>query len=263
MVWTACPDGSIDYSSARFLEYLGIAPEQLQSCAWLESLHPDDRQRVIDAWEHALRNETEYRIEYRLRNGATGEYGWFLGHALPQRNAAGRVVRWYGTCTDVDSQWRAQQEIVRLNRDLRARVDELRRSSTRSIGMPSPRTLFAGGCRQPGLARMLGCGGLAFGRHPDERPRTTNARDARVPPEDRRCGGGGRGQPVTGPKWRSSHGQPGVPAAPRHVRRGDPRGSIGRIPDRMEAVEAALKDSEERLRLAIRRLVSASSTGTW
>ncbi len=50
MVWTACPDGSVDYSSPRFLEYLGVAREQVHGWAWMDLLHPDDRQRVVDAW---------------------------------------------------------------------------------------------------------------------------------------------------------------------------------------------------------------------
>ena len=58
----------------------------------------------------ALRDGAEYRIEYRLRNGKTGEYRWFIGHALPQREAGGRIVRWFGTCTDIDHRKRAEQE---------------------------------------------------------------------------------------------------------------------------------------------------------
>ena len=109
MVWSAGPDGSTDYLNTRFLDYLGVTPG-LEGLRWADALHPDDRRRALDAWEHALRNGAEYRIEYRLRNGKTGEYRWFIGHALPQREAGGRIVRWFGTCTDIDHRKRAEQE---------------------------------------------------------------------------------------------------------------------------------------------------------
>ena len=124
LVWTCRPDGVVDYASHRLREYLGIRPEDPLFPAWTEAVHPQDRARTAEAWERSLREGTEFHVEYRLR-GADGEYRWFLGHALPQRDDAGRLVGWYGTCTDIDTQWRSRQEIVRLNRSLRARVDEL------------------------------------------------------------------------------------------------------------------------------------------
>ena len=81
--------------------------------------------RTTESWERSLGEGIEFHVEYRLR-GADGEYRWFLGHALPQRDDAGRLVGWYGTCTDIDTQWRSRQEIVRLNRSLKARVRRAR-----------------------------------------------------------------------------------------------------------------------------------------
>ncbi len=125
MVWTARPEGFIDYTTPRCLEFLGVPTDRVLGWAWMDLLHPDDRLRTVETWERALREGAEYRIEYRFRHGATGEYRWFLAQALPQRNDSGQIVGWYGTCTDIDAQWRTRQEIVRLNRDLRARVAEL------------------------------------------------------------------------------------------------------------------------------------------
>ena len=90
MVWTARLDGSVDYSSPRFLEYLGAAREQVDGWAWMDLLHPDDRQRVVDAWTQALREGTEYRVECRLR-GVNRAYRWFLGHARLQRDDTSRI----------------------------------------------------------------------------------------------------------------------------------------------------------------------------
>jgi PAS domain S-box-containing protein len=264
LVWTARPDGLIDYGSPRLHEYLGAAVGPGSS--WMAALHPDDRQRAVAAWEAALRDEAEYRVEYRLRHGPTGGYRWFLGHALPQRDAAGRVVRWYGTCTDIDSQWRAQQEIVRLNRDLAARVDELETLFATvpiSIAIAEDRA-----CRRmrsnPAFERMLE---LEPGSNPSrtapeaERPRNSvMCRNGRpIPPEDLPMQVAARtGQPVVGTevevvfaggRTKLLYGN----ASPLFDEDGQPRGSIGAFLDMTEwrRVEAALKDREEQLRLAV------------
>jgi PAS domain S-box-containing protein len=266
MVWTASPDGSIDYFSPRFLEYLGVSPEEACGRAWLDWIHPDDRQRAALAWEHALCSENEYRVEYRLRHGATGEHRWFLGHALPQRDARGRVVRWYGTCTDIDSQWQAQSEIVRLNRDLRARVDELEAIfETVPIGIGIADDITGSRIRSnPGLARMLELPpdvNISLTAPKGERPvnHTIYCSGREIPPEDLPIQAAGRtGQPVMGTELeivftdgrsRILYGN----ASPLFDEDGTPRGSIGAYLDVTEwrRVEAAFKDSEERLRLAI------------
>ena len=87
MVWTAGPEGWVDYATPRSLEWLAVSPEQILGWSWMDLLHPDDRRRTAETWEQALREGTEYRHEYRFRYGATGEYRWFLAHA---RSAAGR-----------------------------------------------------------------------------------------------------------------------------------------------------------------------------
>ena len=86
-------------------------------------LHADDRQRALDAWAHAVDTGEEYRIEYRIRNGKTGEFRWFIGHALPQREASGRIARWFGTCTDIEEQKRADYELRRSEEQVRLLLD--------------------------------------------------------------------------------------------------------------------------------------------
>jgi PAS domain S-box-containing protein len=123
MIWAARPDGHVDYYNTRARDYFGVAPEQVQGQTWADPIHPDDRQHAVNAWEQAFRNGAEYRIEYRIRNSKTGEYRWFIGHALPQREPGGRVVRWFGTCTDIDERKRAERELRESEEQFRLLLD--------------------------------------------------------------------------------------------------------------------------------------------
>ena len=130
MIWAVSPDGNVDYYNRRLLEYLGVTTEQVQGQKWAETVHPDDRRHHLEAWEHAFHTGAEYRIEYRLRNGRTGESRWFIGHALPQRDPAGKVVYWCGTCTDIDERVRMEEELRGLNAALENAVEGIALSDT-------------------------------------------------------------------------------------------------------------------------------------
>jgi PAS domain S-box-containing protein len=107
-VWTTGIDGRNEYLNERWFEYTGMTVQQVAGTDWMEALHPDDRERTIQVWTLALERGERFEIEYRLRR-ADGVYRWHLGIALPQRNAAGAIVRWFGTCTDIDERKRPGQ----------------------------------------------------------------------------------------------------------------------------------------------------------
>src|SRR4051812_24024573 len=109
IVWVTRPDGHHEYYNRRWYEYIGCAPEQCIGHGWSAPLHPDDRRRAVDLWDHALRTGEPYEIEYRFRS-KEGEYRWFLGRALPVRDDAGRIVKWFGTCTDIEDMKRSEEE---------------------------------------------------------------------------------------------------------------------------------------------------------
>ena len=71
---------------------LGVSP--------IGMFHEEDQPRAWERWRYSLETGEPYEIEYRFR-GADGAYRWFLGRALPMRDASGRIVRWFGTCTDI------------------------------------------------------------------------------------------------------------------------------------------------------------------
>ncbi len=100
LVWTAMPDGSVDYYNRRYLEYNGIAPRDGEKWEWGPVLHPDDLRLTMDAWQHAVTSGEVYQAEHRVQM-ADGSYRWHLSRAWPVRDGQGQVVRWFGTATDI------------------------------------------------------------------------------------------------------------------------------------------------------------------
>jgi diguanylate cyclase (GGDEF)-like protein/PAS domain S-box-containing protein len=108
IIFTADPDGMDDYFNQRGLDYTGLTLEQLRGNGWTVAVQPDDLPLCLAKWENAQRTGRPYEIEYRLR-GKDGRYRWFLCRGNPIRDAAGEVVKWFGTCTDIESQKKNQQ----------------------------------------------------------------------------------------------------------------------------------------------------------
>lgn len=101
IVWTATPDGHLDYYNQRWFEFTGFSREQ-SAKPWEPIVHPDDLQRVADVWAKALRTGEPYEVEYRFWDYREKRYRWFLSQALPIRDSSGTIQKWYGTSTDID-----------------------------------------------------------------------------------------------------------------------------------------------------------------
>ena len=121
-VWTAGPDGALDWVSPRWHSYSGAPPGAAVGWAWRAWAHPDDLGRVAARWREAVAaGVKEHEDEFRLR-GADGEYRWFMVRVAPVRAPDGRVERWVGTCTDVDPRHRAEERQALLVNELNHRV---------------------------------------------------------------------------------------------------------------------------------------------
>ena len=114
-VWTARPDGHLDFVNEHATRYFGVPEEQLLGAGWVGFLHPDDVETAREHWTKALTTGTPYETEFRLRC-KTGEYRWHLARALPERDATGAVIGWAGSNTDVESERRARAEAENANR---------------------------------------------------------------------------------------------------------------------------------------------------
>jgi PAS domain S-box-containing protein len=102
-IWTARPDGSLDYVTRRVGEYFGLPAERIIGEGWQSVVHPDDLGAAMTHWAHALATGQTYQAEFRLR-AANGEYRWHLSRAMPQRDERGEIVAWIGTNTDIHDQ---------------------------------------------------------------------------------------------------------------------------------------------------------------
>lgn len=124
IVWAALPSGEVIYYNQRWHEYTGTTFDETKGWGWRPAIHPDDQQQCTERWSSSVASGAVYEAEYRLRRASDGAYRWHLGRAVPVRNAAGEIVRWFGTSTDVDDYKHAEAEIKALNENLEKRVLE-------------------------------------------------------------------------------------------------------------------------------------------
>jgi PAS domain S-box-containing protein len=110
IVWITDAAGYHLEFNQRWYDYTGLTPEESVGDGWNPAFHPDDRAASSARWREATESGEPYEIEYRLRR-ADGEYHWMLGRALPLRDRSGTIVRWFGTCTDIDELKRAEGRI--------------------------------------------------------------------------------------------------------------------------------------------------------
>jgi PAS domain S-box-containing protein len=121
MVWITRPDGWNIYFNRQWSEYTGLTLEQSRGHGWNAPFHPDDRQRAWEAWQKATEDFETYSLECRLRR-ADGVYRWWLIRGVPMRTGRGEVLKWFGTCTDIEAIKQAEEKIHQLNLELEQRV---------------------------------------------------------------------------------------------------------------------------------------------
>jgi diguanylate cyclase (GGDEF)-like protein/PAS domain S-box-containing protein len=110
IIWTATPDGADDYFNQRTFDYTGMTYEQLQGSGWGVIVHPDDLEHCVSKWQDAIRTGVPYDVEYRLRR-QDGAFRWFVTRANPIRDESGKIVKWFGSTTDIENQKQNQTEL--------------------------------------------------------------------------------------------------------------------------------------------------------
>jgi PAS domain S-box-containing protein len=110
LAWSAGPDGSADFVNRGWIEYTSLSLEDTKGSGWSSRMHPDDRDKFVDKFLKAVAAGTPYEDEGRIRR-ADGQYRWFLVRGTPFRDESGNIVRWYGTCTDIEDRRRAEEAL--------------------------------------------------------------------------------------------------------------------------------------------------------
>jgi PAS domain S-box-containing protein len=117
LVWTCRGDGPCDYLSPRWVDYTGIPEADQLGYRWLEQLHPDDRERVVAEWTKVTPRGDAFDIEFRIRR-TDGVYRWFKTRAIPFRDDGGRVIKWFGSNSDIEDYKQAHDSLARSNKEL-------------------------------------------------------------------------------------------------------------------------------------------------
>jgi formate hydrogenlyase transcriptional activator len=108
MAWSAAADGAAEFFNRRWLDYAGLAADQAQGWGWTTAVHPGDLNVLVEYWQGMLASGKPGEIEGRLRR-FDGVYRWFLFRATPAFDESGKVVKWYGTNTDIEERKEAEQ----------------------------------------------------------------------------------------------------------------------------------------------------------
>jgi len=111
-VWSATPDGALDFVNERVTDYFQTSREKILGGGWLGVIHPDDTAQVVASWTHSLATGTPYEVEFRLRR-SDGLHRWHLGRAMPVRDTTGRIYKWFGTNTDIHEAKSIREELAR------------------------------------------------------------------------------------------------------------------------------------------------------
>jgi PAS domain S-box-containing protein len=123
LVWTANPDGRVDYYNDRYKAYPGIERLPDGTFKWGPVLHAQDHEQTVQAWHRAVQTGAIYQIEHRVKS-LDGSYRWHLSRAAPVRDKDGAIIKWFGTATDIHDLKRAEKSLKQLNENLEQRVSE-------------------------------------------------------------------------------------------------------------------------------------------
>jgi PAS domain S-box-containing protein len=109
-IFTAKPDGAVDYFNEQWITYTGLPMADILGWGWDKFIHPDDLELTVRSWREAVATGTPYECEHRFRNAA-GEFRWHVTRALPMRDSEGAIAMWIGSNTDVDELKRIQAQL--------------------------------------------------------------------------------------------------------------------------------------------------------
>jgi formate hydrogenlyase transcriptional activator len=124
LAWSARADGSPEFFNQRWLDYTGLSAEQALGSGWKLAIQPDDLPRMLEIFEQAVNARQSFEAEGRLRR-CDGEFRWFLFRGSPLRDESGKVVKWYGTNTDIEDRKRVEDVLRADVKSFRQIIDSI------------------------------------------------------------------------------------------------------------------------------------------
>jgi formate hydrogenlyase transcriptional activator len=124
MAWCNLADGPNEFLNKRWHEYTGLSPEESRGWGWQAAFHPEDIGRLTEKWQEQLGSGESGEIEARVRR-YDGVYRWFLIRMAPFRDEGGKIVRWYGASTDIETLKRTEEKLREDERELRQITDAI------------------------------------------------------------------------------------------------------------------------------------------
>lgn len=130
MIWTALPDGQLDYINAPCYAYTNWEPGKSPGNDWITVIHEDDVMPSVERWSHSLQTGSPYEVEQRIRRAADGAYIWHLVRAVPVKDDQGEVIKWIGTSVDIHHQKQIEEQLSSFvylaSHDLKAPVNNIK-----------------------------------------------------------------------------------------------------------------------------------------
>lgn len=125
IIWSAEPNGTIDYANRQFSHYTGVELNpDLSQQRWIDALHPDDRQPAFRLWRDAIVSGNTYVAEFRLQR-ADGQYHWHLARSVPVRDEQGDVLKWYGSAVDIHDRKTTEEKAQHLAERLAVTLESI------------------------------------------------------------------------------------------------------------------------------------------
>lgn len=118
IIWTADENGSVDYHNQKWYEYTGVNQKDTISGAWAKVIYPDDLAICREKWAHSCITGEDFEVQYRLKNASDGLYRWHLGRAVAMRDKTGRILKWFGTGTDIHDNKLMQEQLENNNAEI-------------------------------------------------------------------------------------------------------------------------------------------------
>ncbi|WP_454716689.1 PAS domain-containing sensor histidine kinase [Caulobacter segnis] len=124
MVWSTKPDGMLDSWNQPFLDFAGVAFEEIAGDGFYRLFHPEDVESLRSTWNEVVDSKRPKETEGRMR-GRDGAYRWFAFRQSPLLDNDGNVLKWYGIVVDIEDRKRAEEALRASERELQQIISSI------------------------------------------------------------------------------------------------------------------------------------------